>query len=457
MEAREAADLIERLRRTRSVPVLRLLDAAGLDAGPAPVPDPAAVEPYRWLLARVGDGVRLTKSGYLPPALVTETMTGLGWEDRWIGKHNREEHTLPVLLLRDSARRFGLLRTHRGVLLRTVAGRRLTDDPVGLWWHVAERLPLARGEVERDAGLLYLLAVAAGRSRTETLVAECLAALGLVDEVTGRPPEEVDAIALTRDTSAVLDRMGLLEGPRYGEKRPGAGAVQLARAALLGQGAETTSAGPAGAPASGRRDEAVELTVVLRDTEPPVWRRLLVPASLTLRQLHAVLQTAMGWQDAHLHQFEVAGVVYGDVEDLPDPIGDEDTVTVGDAAAVTREFTYEYDFGDGWEHDVRIGERLPAVGPGAPRCLDGARACPAGGLRRPARLRAPARGAGRPGRPRARRAAGVDRRGVRPRGLRRRRHQRAARAVRPAHPAARPRLTAVVPHRVVRRPSRRAG
>ncbi|MCV2488230.1 hypothetical protein OF117_02545 [Geodermatophilus sp. YIM 151500] len=121
--------------------LLRLLDGAGLDTAPPPAPDPAAVEPYRWLLARVGDGVRLTQAGYLPPAMVTETMRSLGWEDRWIGKHNREDQTLPVLLLRDFARRFGLLRTSRGVLLRTVAGRRLTDDPVGLWWHLAERLP----------------------------------------------------------------------------------------------------------------------------------------------------------------------------------------------------------------------------------------------------------------------------------------------------------------------------
>jgi hypothetical protein len=89
-----------------------------------------------------------------------------------------------------------------------------------------------------------------------------------------------------------------------------------------------------------------------------------------------VLQTAMGWQDAHLHMFEVGGIRYGDVEDFPDPLGDEDTFTVGDAAAVTSSFGYDYDFGDGWEHDVRIGERLPSVGLGSPRCLDGARACP---------------------------------------------------------------------------------
>ena len=63
MDPREVAELTDRLRRSRSVPMLRLVDDAGLDAGPAPEPDPTAVEPYRWLLARVGDGVRLTQAG----------------------------------------------------------------------------------------------------------------------------------------------------------------------------------------------------------------------------------------------------------------------------------------------------------------------------------------------------------------------------------------------------------
>lgn len=84
----------------------------------------------------------------------------------------------------------------------------------------------------------------------------------------------------------------------------------------------------------------------------------------------------MGWQDYHLHLFDVGGVLYGDVEDFPGEIGDEDTFTVGEAAAVARTWRYQYDFGDGWDHDIRVGQRLAAVGPGTPHCVDGARACP---------------------------------------------------------------------------------
>lgn len=123
----EAATVVDRLRQSRSLPWLRVLDDAELDWPAEPdEPDDApedVVEPYRWLLERVGDGVRLTQAGYLPSALVTETMTTLGWADDWIGKQNREDQTLPVLELRESAQRFGLLRKNRGQLLVTKVGK----------------------------------------------------------------------------------------------------------------------------------------------------------------------------------------------------------------------------------------------------------------------------------------------------------------------------------------------
>ena len=64
--------------------------------GRAPDPWPDLVEPYRWLLQRIGDGVTLTGAGYLPPAVVSETMQRLGWDAHWIGKGSREDMTRPV-------------------------------------------------------------------------------------------------------------------------------------------------------------------------------------------------------------------------------------------------------------------------------------------------------------------------------------------------------------------------
>lgn len=75
--------------------------------------------------------------------------------------------------------------------------------------------------------------------------------------------------------------------------------------------------------------------------------------------------------------FDVDGVLYGDVEDFEGhPLGDEGTFTLAQAAEAVREFSYEYDFGDSWHHDIVIEQVMPSVGAGTPHLVDGARACP---------------------------------------------------------------------------------
>lgn len=125
-----AAEVVDRLSAARSLPWLRAIDAAGLDARVEAGPDAeSVVAPYRWLLQRIGDGVKPTQAGYLPPVVVTDAMTELGWATDWIGKGNREDLTHSVLDLRESAQRFGLLRKHRGQLVPTKLGRSLAEDP----------------------------------------------------------------------------------------------------------------------------------------------------------------------------------------------------------------------------------------------------------------------------------------------------------------------------------------
>ena len=124
-----------------------------------------------------------------------------------------------------------------------------------------------------------------------------------------------------------------------------------------------------------QQDQAVQLVTTLRDIEP-IWQHLVVPASLTLRALRGDSDRD-GVGDYHLHVFEVDGVLYGDVEEIEGhPIGDEDSVTVGQAVAAVAEFSYEYDFGDGWTHDIRVEQLVASVGAGTPHLIDGARACP---------------------------------------------------------------------------------
>jgi len=125
----------------------------------------------------------------------------------------------------------------------------------------------------------------------------------------------------------------------------------------------------------------LRLRVTLLDVEPLVWRELLVPADFTFAQLHRILQAAMGWEDCHLHEFDVGGVCVG----MPSPedrffprnrpLRDERKTCVGDMLEGRRKFRYWYDFGDDWWHEIVIGKAAEADGDG-PRLLAGEGACP---------------------------------------------------------------------------------
>lgn len=121
------------------------------------------------------------------------------------------------------------------------------------------------------------------------------------------------------------------------------------------------------------------LKVTLRGSKPPIWRRFLVPSSIALKQLHRCLQVVLGWTDSHLHLFEARGVCYG----TPDPefglaLVSENKTTLGQVLHRPKDrMIYEYDFGDGWLHDIVLEERLPpGVGGPYPMVLAGKRACP---------------------------------------------------------------------------------
>ena len=125
-----------------------------------------------------------------------------------------------------------------------------------------------------------------------------------------------------------------------------------------------------------------ELDITLEDIEPAIWRRIQVPAEITLAELHHVIQIAMGWTDAHLHQYLVGGEVIG----IPDadaaaeatggtPLTDETTVRLVDVALANTTLRYEYDFGDRWQHRIVVSRVLPHDVE-APVCVDGARGCP---------------------------------------------------------------------------------
>lgn len=141
-------------------------------------------------------------------------------------------------------------------------------------------------------------------------------------------------------------------------------------------------------PAKGRKPKPTgtifQFKVTLLEAKPPIWRRLQVP-DCTLDRLHEHIQTAMGWTNSHLHQFEIKGERYGDPELLDDGFEDFECVDstktmLSDILPKTGKrfsFKYEYDFGDGWQHEV-LFEGVVQVDPKAkyPLCLEGERTCP---------------------------------------------------------------------------------
>ncbi len=122
-----------------------------------------------------------------------------------------------------------------------------------------------------------------------------------------------------------------------------------------------------------------QLKITLDELRPPIWRRVLVPASTLLPTLHHVIQTVMGWENAHLHAFRVGETTYGQPgSEMDDWMQSETRIRLAQIAPdVKSKVHYEYDFGDGWQHTVVVEKILPAeAGQPYPRCLIGKRACP---------------------------------------------------------------------------------
>lgn len=130
-----------------------------------------------------------------------------------------------------------------------------------------------------------------------------------------------------------------------------------------------------------RASEIYQLKISLKYIRPPIWRRVQVRGDVTLAKLHRIIQTAMGWYDSHLHQFIVGERYYGvpsndDFSDLN--VKDERRTRLKEILSKPKKkIVYEYDFGDGWEHEILLEKILqPEPNVRYPRCLGGARACP---------------------------------------------------------------------------------
>ena len=142
------------------------------------------------------------------------------------------------------------------------------------------------------------------------------------------------------------------------------------------------SQGIGGIPAAER---VYQFKITLKGIKPPIWRRIQTK-DCTLDKLHEHIQTAMGWTNSHLHHFEINGIRHGDPELIYEGWEDEEPPvnsrrlkisTIVPADGKRFSFDYEYDFGDGWEHEIVFEGCLQAEkGVRYPLCVEGERACP---------------------------------------------------------------------------------
>ena len=134
-------------------------------------------------------------------------------------------------------------------------------------------------------------------------------------------------------------------------------------------------------------NQVYQFKITLKDSKPPIWRRIQVPETYTFWDLHVAIQDAMGWDDYHLHEFEMINPSNNSKVKIGIPIDDDffdREVFPGWNQKIIDYFTmknptanYTYDFGDNWLHKVQLEKILPREQiVNYPICIKGKRACP---------------------------------------------------------------------------------
>jgi hypothetical protein len=207
------------------------------------------------------------------------------------------------------------------------------------------------------------------------------------DQDGDEPPYPVLALLL-RSRLDALPAPVRVDGPGgHGHDGPGPGSFQAALATLLGVGvggpvgSDRRLAGSVRLPTKRKPVDGpapiYQVKVGLRGAKPRIWRRLLLPADISLADLHEVIQLAFGWGGGHLHVFQTG---YGEFGEADPELGHraEAPVTLEQVASQADDrIRYVYDFGDDWDHEIlveKILDRDPRIG--YPQCTGGRRAAP---------------------------------------------------------------------------------
>lgn len=231
----------------------------------------------------------------------------------------------------------------------------------------SSKFPVKITKLQRDSLLLYTRLKAAISKRVEaadegTQIIKCTKKEldHMHDEISqavvyARSPHKQRLVAIQKKVNDILDEIQLEE---FGMERPKQRRRPVSNSNML-----------------------IQLKVILLEVMPTVWRRFQIE-DCTLGDLHEHIQLAMGWENCHMHQFTIEGEQYGPPmpDDFEREIKDESQVRLSDLLPVSGKrfrFRYEYDFGDGWQHEI-LFEGFPPMEEGKklPLCVEGDRACP---------------------------------------------------------------------------------
>ena len=336
-----------------------------------------AILRLRRFIEWVGSGQPVTQTGRIRRAdalaLVEALDTGDVLDPRYPIQSSAELPGLGVLV--EWAKRCGLVRVVRGRIVAVNRHAHLLDEPPALVARMLDSLPRVCGE-------LGCSVVMADSQHT-------------VDALFGELVGGGSTMAVARGCELAWNTAMLrywfpdaTEQQLEFQRRRSDGDVRWLLATVAELGVLTVNEDTVALTAFGERclrahlglgtSEArcLSVKVTLRDSASPViWRRLRVPCDIRLDRFHEVLQAAMGWQDCHLHVFERAGERYGHAD--PDlDIEDERATTLGHLLSRAGDrLDYEYDFGDGWGHEIAL-ETIGDPDDRRARCLDGAGRCP---------------------------------------------------------------------------------
>ena len=121
-------------------------------------------------------------------------------------------------------------------------------------------------------------------------------------------------------------------------------------------------------------EQVYQFKIHIVGISPQIWRRVLVKSDSTVHDLHRVIQLVFDWDNYHLHLFRIHAVEFGDGGGA---CGDVRKQLWKFKLRLRERFIYEYDFGDCWQHEVRLEKILPVVPKSFyPRCISGKRATP---------------------------------------------------------------------------------